>query len=172
MFWKLLQALEVLHASMCRLSTSSIVESSLVVSFETNSLCTGRVSCSVHTHFFALKLIEASIPFQWTPSDPDTTSLASIDAYITEEQNELLRRSVARPVQLTLDANGIAEEATESLLLPASLDLVTAINLIHISPWSATLGLMKAAGHLLKDGGKLYLYGAYRVGGECVESNL
>jgi hypothetical protein len=126
----------------------------------------------VHSHFFASKLLESNVSFRWSPSDPETTSLASIDAYIEDERNERLRASVASPLQLTLDVEGIVEESTRSQFTPASLDLVMAINLIHISPWSATLGLMKTAGGFLKDDGMLYLYGPYRVGGACVESNL
>jgi hypothetical protein len=44
--------------------------------------------------------------------------------------------------------------------------------MIHISPWEATVGLMKTAGQKLKKGGALYLYGPYKQGGTCVESNL
>ena len=47
------------------------------------------------------------------------------------------------------------------------------INMIHISPWSTCLGLMKGAGRLLPQGGVLYLYGPYKLGGEhTAPSNL
>ena len=36
-----------------------------------------------------------------------------------------------------------------------------AINLAHISPWSATQGLLNEAGRLLPTGGLLYLYGPF-----------
>jgi hypothetical protein len=36
------------------------------------------------------------------------------------------------------------------------------INMIHISPWEATLGLMRGAGRILASGSLLYLYGPYR----------
>jgi hypothetical protein len=35
----------------------------------------------------------------------------------------------------------------------------------HISPWAATLGLVRGAGALIAPGGVLYLYGAYKRGG-------
>ena len=45
--------------------------------------------------------------------------------------------------------------------------------MVHISPWDATLGLMKGAGALLPPGGLLYLYGPYlRDDVETAPSNL
>jgi len=42
-------------------------------------------------------------------------------------------------------------------------EAVLCINMIHISPWAATEGLMKLAQRALpRPGGLLYLYGAYR----------
>ena len=41
-----------------------------------------------------------------------------------------------------------------------------AINMVHISPWSATIGLLKGAGKLLPSGGSLVLYGPYRREGQ------
>ena len=42
-----------------------------------------------------------------------------------------------------------------------SADLVICINMIHISPWTATQGLMKGAAAILPRGGILFLYGPY-----------
>jgi hypothetical protein len=39
------------------------------------------------------------------------------------------------------------------------------INMIHISPWEACLGLLAGAERLLLPGGVLYLYGPYKEGG-------
>jgi SAM-dependent methyltransferase len=47
----------------------------------------------------------------------------------------------------------------------ARADAVVAINMVHISPWQATLGLMAGAGRVLPPGGVLYLYGAYKENG-------
>ncbi|MBJ7444010.1 MAG: DUF938 domain-containing protein [Sphingobium sp.] len=47
------------------------------------------------------------------------------------------------------------------------------LNLVHISPWDATLGLMRGTGRVLAPGGLLYLYGPYvRDGVETAPSNL
>ena len=47
----------------------------------------------------------------------------------------------------------------------ARADAVLAINMTHIAPWSATVGLMAGAGGILPEGGLLYLYGPFRVAG-------
>ena len=44
-------------------------------------------------------------------------------------------------------------------------DAIVCINVIHISPWEATLALMRGAGELLPPGGVLVTYGPYRRGG-------
>ena len=47
----------------------------------------------------------------------------------------------------------------------ARADAILCINMIHIAPWPATLGLMAGTGRLLADGAPLYLYGPFREGG-------
>lgn len=49
---------------------------------------------------------------------------------------------------------------------------VLCINMVHISPWEATLGLLAGAVRLLKPGAPLFLYGPYRrVGHTASPSN-
>jgi len=43
--------------------------------------------------------------------------------------------------------------------------LIACINVVHISPWSATQGLFAGAERTLEPGGLLYLYGPYSRGG-------
>merc|ERR1719457_378685 len=50
--------------------------------------------------------------------------------------------------------------------------LMTCINMIHISPWSATVGLFKVSSQFLADNGVLLCYGPYKVNGTAAESNL
>lgn len=45
--------------------------------------------------------------------------------------------------------------------LPEKVQAILAINLIHIAPWEACLGLLEGASRWLAPGGFLYLYGAY-----------
>ena len=52
-------------------------------------------------------------------------------------------------------------------------DAIVNINMIHISPWAATVGLMTGAGRLLPPGGVLFLYGPYiEADVETAASNL
>src|SRR5689334_8294417 len=46
-----------------------------------------------------------------------------------------------------------------------SADAIICINVIHVSPWEATLALMRGAGEILPLGGVLVTYGPYRRNG-------
>ena len=43
----------------------------------------------------------------------------------------------------------------------SAADAILAINMVHISPWAATQGLLREAARLLPPGGLLYLYGPF-----------
>jgi hypothetical protein len=126
--------------------------------------------CGVHTEHFASKLSEREQSFQYYPTDLDPVSRVSIQGRI---QQSKLVDNVNDPLSLTLDANGIVEEETAAALdSQGDLDLILCINMIHISPWDATRGLMKLAGNKLRKGGVLFCYGPFKVGGTAVASNL
>jgi hypothetical protein len=84
----------------------------------------------------------------WQPSDPDLAGLTSIAAYRAEAG----RANIALP--LALDAS-----ADEWPIDHA--DAVLCINMVHISPWEATLGLFAGAAQLLAAEAPLILYGPY-----------
>ena len=44
-------------------------------------------------------------------------------------------------------------------------DAVICINMIHIAPWDAAIGLVRGAAAVLPAGGQLYLYGPFRRNG-------
>lgn len=88
----------------------------------------------------------------WQPSDPDLAALASIQGW--RESGGLF--NLLPPVQLDARAPGWTI---------ASAEAIVCINMVHISPWEATAGLMRGAGRLLEPGAPLYLYGPYRRGG-------
>lgn len=85
----------------------------------------------------------------WRPSDPSSEARASIAAWRAEEGIA----NLAPPIDL---------DASHAAWPVARADAIVAINMVHISPWSATVGLMTNAGRLLPPGGLLYLYGPYR----------
>ncbi|HEV2817316.1 MAG TPA: DUF938 domain-containing protein [Allosphingosinicella sp.] len=89
---------------------------------------------------------------RWQPSDPDPAALASIEAW----------RSAAGPDNLLPP---VALDARAEQWPLAAADALLCINMVHISPWAATLGLLGGAGRLLAPGAPLYLYGAYRQAG-------
>lgn len=89
----------------------------------------------------------------WQPSDADPTALASIAAW---------RASL--PVE-TGSLPPLALDAAAPDWPIRHADAVVCINMTHISPWSATEGLIRGAARILPPGGVLYLYGPYKVGG-------
>jgi hypothetical protein len=50
-------------------------------------------------------------------------------------------------------------------------DAVLCINMIHIAPWTAAVGLMRGAARVLPPGGMLHLYGAHKQGGRHTASS-
>ncbi len=111
-----------------------------------------------HAMFFA----GAFSALKWQPTDPSAEALASIAAY----RAECPSANLAAP--LLLDAAGPDSWAVTEAAA------VLCINMVHISPWEATLGLFGGAARLLaKAGGPLILYGPYLEDGvETAPSNL
>ncbi len=88
---------------------------------------------------------------QWQPSDPDPVALASITAW-TEEAG---RTNLKQPLRFDAASDWEAIKA----------DAIICINMAHISPWNATLGLLRNAALILSPGAPLYLYGPFRQEG-------
>ena len=101
-----------------------------------------------HTVHFARAF--PGLDFQ--PSDPDRQARASIDAWRDEAGLPNMRPALA------LDA------AAETWPL-SEADAVVCINMIHIAPWEAAVGLVRGAAALLPAGGMLFLYGPFRRDG-------
>ena len=102
-----------------------------------------------HAVFFAAALPELA----WQPTDPDSESLSSIADH----------RADAALANLRAPLRGDVTEAGWARELAA--DAVVCINMIHIAPWEACLGLLAGASALLAPGEPLYLYGPYRFDG-------
>ena len=84
----------------------------------------------------------------WQPSDPDPIAIASINAW---------RGDCAVP------------NVRSAMLLDASADwpiahadAVVCINMAHISPWAATVGLLRNAARILPQSAPLFIYGPFR----------
>ncbi|MFT3965703.1 MAG: DUF938 domain-containing protein [Sphingobium sp.] len=96
----------------------------------------------------------------WQPSDADRMARASIAAWATQAKLNNLRPP------LDLDA--------EAAIWPIDrADAILCINMAHISPWEATLGLLANSARILPPGAPLILYGPYfRDAVETAPSNL
>ncbi len=83
------------------------------------------------------------------PTDPDDAgALRSIAAWTADVSAPNIRA----PIMLDVTAGDWPV---------AEADAVLCINMIHISPWVATLGLLRGAAQVLPVGAPLYLYGPY-----------
>ncbi|WP_312783726.1 DUF938 domain-containing protein [Brevundimonas sp.] len=113
---------------------------------------TGRVlEIAAGSGQHALTFSSALPGLEWTPSDPSPDARASIAAWAAQAGAPNLQTPLA------LDC------MDETSWPEGPFDAVLCINMIHISPWAATEGLMKLAERALpRPGGLLYLYGAYR----------
>jgi hypothetical protein len=110
-----------------------------------------------HAVFFA----EACPSLRWQPTDPLPEALASIAAYRDDYPGD----NLAVPLQL----DAAAPDSWPVL----SADAIVCINMVHISPWDATLGLFRGAARVLgSTGAPLILYGPYlEQGVETAPSN-
>ena len=102
-----------------------------------------------HLAYFAAKLPA----LMWQPTDPDPEALASIAAH----RADAALPNLLEPLNL---------DVTAQQWPMARADAVMCCNMIHISPWASTEGLLAGAARTLPLGGLLYLYGPYKIGGE------
>jgi hypothetical protein len=98
-----------------------------------------------HVVHFARNL--PSLAFQ--PSDPEPEALLSVAAWV-------------KAVQVTNVRAPIVLDASQPPWPIASADGIICINMIHISPWDAAVGLISGAAAILPRGSPLYLYGPYK----------
>ena len=97
---------------------------------------------------------------EWQPSDVDLEALASVDAWAAEAAVANLRPAIAL-------------DAAQANWPIAAADAVLCVNMVHISPWSAAVGLFTGAGRILTSGAPLVLYGPFiEPGRETAPSNL
>ena len=108
-------------------------------------------------------LAEAFPAVEWTPSDPEPAARASIAAHV--------REAALANLHPPRDLDATQPWWAESVEL--GLNGIVAINLLHISPWEATLGLLSGAGQLLTPEGRLVIYGPFARSGDYLsQSNV
>lgn len=109
-----------------------------------------------HAIYFGRKF--SQLTFQ--PSDPDPVNQQSIAAWTARENVA----NILSPLELDTMARSWNIEQPSAILC---------INMIHIAPWEASIGLFEKAGKLLASGAPLFLYGPYfRDDVETAQGNL
>ncbi len=98
----------------------------------------------------------------WIYSDIDQQGIASQRAWATHIGHNRLMG----PLQVDAAANHWGEAETMG-----PLDGIFNANMIHISPFEVTRGLLEGAGRLLSSAGRLMLYGPFARNGDIAPSN-
>jgi SAM-dependent methyltransferase len=104
-----------------------------------------------HVAYFAKELPALT----WQPTDPDSAALASIAAHCAAAGAP----NLLPPLRLDVMSEQWPVECADAVLC---------INMVHISPWAATEGLIAGAERVLRADGILYLYGPYKIGGRHI----
>ena len=118
-----------------------------------------------HAVFFAPRLH----PRKWIPSDPNPLARPSIAAWREYCPADNLYPPIALDVcdpVWAIEGDELPEPLQDVDLKRDPIVAIVNINMIHIAPWSACLGLIVGAGRILPPGGILYLYGPFKQGGK------
>jgi len=113
-----------------------------------------EIGCGTGEH--AVCFAEAMPALTWLPSDPDPSSRTSTASWIAFKG----LNNVLPPLDIDVSASSWGVEHV------APFDAIVSINMVHIAPWAATLGLFAGAGRLLRASGVLFLYGPFMRNGE------
>lgn len=109
-----------------------------------------------HVVYFA----QAFPQLEWQPSDLDQSALGSISAW----RASAALANVREPILVDSSSPDWPIERADAILN---------INMVHISPWDATIGLLDGASALLEAGAPLILYGPWLLDGiETAASNV
>ncbi|MDF1792610.1 MAG: DUF938 domain-containing protein [Thalassobaculaceae bacterium] len=107
----------------------------------------------------AAAFAQALLPRRWLPTEMDAERRDSIRAWMT-----LLAPDGARPLPpRALDAADPAD--TWPLGDAAPVSAMVSANVIHIAPWTVTLGILAGAARWLGPGAPLILYGPFHRDG-------
>lgn len=107
-------------------------------------------------------------PRNWIPSDPNPLARESIAAWRescpTDNLYPPLALDASDPVWV-VERDELPESLHDIDFQRDPIVAIANINMIHIAPWSACLGLMAGARRILPPGGILYLYGPFKQAG-------
>ncbi|WP_334130328.1 DUF938 domain-containing protein [Sneathiella sp.] len=98
-------------------------------------------------------------PLLWQPSNVDPIQIESVTDWIAHSPAD----NLLSPLHLDATASHWPVEASSYENRPVAA--IFNANMIHISPWEVTLGLMAGAGRILPPGGRLILYGPFMFNG-------
>ena len=113
---------------------------------------------------------------EWQPSDIHKDALASIEAWRASSKPGQHPRTggsgcsigkvASRPRTTRCSVSKWQSDSCVSSKAPenSGFDAVLNLNMVHISPWTAALGLLNGASRVLKRGGALILYGPWLKG--------
>ncbi|MSO97420.1 MAG: DUF938 domain-containing protein [Rhodospirillaceae bacterium] len=110
--------------------------------------------------YHAVAFADAFPNLVWQPSEPNAEAREGIAAYRAETKLQNLCAPLA------LDVMDMPWPITKA-------DAVICLNMIHISPWAATLALFSSAANILGARALLFTYGPYILHGDFLaESNI
>ncbi len=127
-----------------------------------------------HCIFFAPRLQ----PRKWLPSENNHELIFSIAAWQDDQVTANLANlygAIALDVcenPWSIERGELPNGMTKDDLVTHPITAIVNINMIHISPWQACLGLMAGAKRVLPPGGILYLYGPFKQKDQTAPSNL
>ena len=112
-----------------------------------------EIGCGTGEHVVCFA--EAMPNLVWQPSDMDANARTSTASWIKFVGVNNVRAPL--DIDVCLKLWGVEEMAP--------FDAIVSINMVHIAPWAASLGLFAGAGRLLCDNGLLILYGPFMHNG-------
>ena len=111
-----------------------------------------EIGCGTGEH--AVHFAAALPGLFWQTSDPDADARDSTGEWIASSG----LANIGAPLNIDVAAAGWA--AT----LSSPYDAIVSMNMIHIAPWGASIGMLAGAGRILRGGGLLVLYGPFKRG--------
>ena len=94
---------------------------------------------------------------RWIPSDVSASAVQSINSW----KDACPVDNLESPLFIDVTQDNWQQQVENR-----EVNAIVNINMIHIAPWQACLGLVAGASEILANGGILYLYGPYKRQGE------